>query len=117
MAQRGTKGATQISAGSVPGSELAAFSSGHPSSQRWEVGLAKSNEEVGAQLAPHRQGLSHKDRCLHTCEVRGELRGREPGPLPKPHLEFLSLLHFKAAGMNGTQHSSASIGKSLTGLR
>ena len=81
----------------MPGSELAASGSGHWSRLSSEVGPAKSNEEVSTLLIPRRQGLSHKDRCTHTCEVRGEPRGREPVPLPKLHLEFPSLLESKVA--------------------
>lgn len=77
---------------------MAAPSSGHSSKLPSEVGLAKSNEEVKALFIPHGQGLSHKDRCTHTCEVRREPRGREPAGLPKLHLEFLSLLESEAAG-------------------
>lgn len=97
----------------MPGSKLAASGSGHRSRLSSEVGPAKSNEEVRALLIPRRQGLSHKDRCMHTCEARGEPRGREPMPLSKLHLEFPSLLESKAAewrGQNGTQHSSTPTG-------
>lgn len=93
----------------MSGSELTVSSSGHLSRLPSEVGPAKSNEEVKALLIPRRQVLSHKDRCTHSCEVRGEPRDREPAPLPKLHLESPSLLESKAAewcGQNGTQHSS-----------
>lgn len=92
----------------MPGGEWTASSSGHPSRLPSEADLAKANEEARALLIPRRQGLSHKDRCTHTCEVRGEPRGREPAPLSKPHLEFLSLLDSKVAGWhgkNGTQQA------------
>lgn len=79
----------------MPGSKLAASSSCHPSRLCLVVYRAKSNEEARALLIPHRQALSHNDRCTHTCEVRGKPRGREPAPLSKPHLEFLSLLDSK----------------------
>lgn len=85
----------------MPGSELAASSLGHLNRLPSEVGLAKSNGEAKALLIPHKQGLSHADRCTHTCEVRGDPRGRELAPLPEPHLEFLSLLDSKAAGWCG----------------
>lgn len=58
----------------MPGSELAVSSSGHMSRLPSEAGPEKSNEKVRALLIPHRQGLNHKDRWTHTCEMRGEPR-------------------------------------------
>lgn len=81
--------------------ELTAPSSGDWSRLPSEADLTKSKKEARALLVPRRQGLSHKDRCTHTCEVRGEPRGREPAPLSKPHLEFLSLLDPEGAGWHG----------------
>lgn len=88
---------------------MAASNSGHLSRLPSEVGPAKANEEVKALLIPRRLGLSHQDRCTHTCEVRGEPRGREPARLPKLHLEFLSLSESEAVGRHGqkgTRHDS-----------
>lgn len=92
---------------------MAASNSGHLSRLLSEVGPAKANEEVKALLIPRRLGLSHKDRCTHTCEVRGEPRGREPARLPKLHLEFLSLSESEAVGWHGqkgTWHDSTPLG-------
>lgn len=55
----------------MPGIVLAASSPGHPSRLPSDIGPTKSNEGVRVLLIPHSQGLSHKDRCTHTCEVRG----------------------------------------------
>lgn len=85
----------------MPGSELAVFGSWHLSRLHSEEGLAKTNERARTLFIPCRRGLSYKDRCMHTCEVMGGHRGRQPAPLPKPHLEFPSLLDSKPAGWRG----------------